>query len=63
MSNDIHIIVLVEGNAGCIIITCMRQDNAAASWHVDETLSIVRTTGVAGTCEVLRQHDGICKGW
>jgi hypothetical protein len=41
----------------------MKQDNATASWHVDETVSIVPKIGVVITHEVLRQHNGICKGW
>jgi hypothetical protein len=41
----------------------MRQDNATSSCHVDDTVSIVPNIGVVGTREVLRRHDGICKGW
>jgi hypothetical protein len=37
--------------------------NAAATRHVNETVSIVWMIMDGQTCEVLRRHDGIGKGW
>jgi hypothetical protein len=41
----------------------MRQENATATFHVNETVSIVPTIRYSGTCQVLRRYYVICKGW
>jgi hypothetical protein len=41
----------------------MRQENATATWHVDETVSIVSTILESRTRKVLQGHNGISKGW
>jgi hypothetical protein len=46
---------------GCIIR--MRQENTTATWHVDETVSIVSTILDSQTRKVMWGHNVISKGW
>jgi hypothetical protein len=41
----------------------MQQENATATRHVDETVSIVSTIRNSRTCTELWGHYGISKGW
>jgi hypothetical protein len=61
--NEVQIVALVQHNEGRTIIIRMRQENATATLHVDETVSIASTIRDSRTCKVLWGHNGISKGW